>query len=315
MRNKIRILIASVIIAVIVIVIGIFVGTTELNKTSDKKTETAENNSSSKIDSDIEESGEQNSSTKSGEETTDNNAVSDTETTSDSETTEETETPTEPQTTIGDAMEQNPHSDNIDPNKPMVALTFDDGPDGAKTGRLLDALEQYGAHATFFVVGSRIPGDEETIKRASSIGCEIGNHSYSHSKLTALDDAAVANEINSVAETIKSLTGQNIVICRPPYGAIDDRVQAIINAPVILWSIDTRDWETRNAAQTIANIQQNVQDGDIILMHDIHAESIDAAVQIIPWLQEQGYQLVTVSELGYYKRGGLTKDQRYGSIR
>lgn len=301
MKNKIRILIASIIIAVIVIIVGIFVGTTELKESSDKEQTTTEDSSFGET-TDIE--------TESNEETTTDNTTSDSESVSDNNTTQETETSTEIQTT-----ENGNVSNAIDPNKPMVALTFDDGPAGSKTGRLLDALEQYGAHATFFVVGNRIPGDEENIKRAASIGCEVGNHSNSHAKLTSLDDTSVSNEIHPVADTIKSLTGQNIVICRPPYGAIDERVQAIIDAPIILWSIDTRDWETRNAAQTVANIQQNVQDGDIILMHDIHAESVDAAVQIIPWLQQQGYQLVTVSEMAYYKRGGLTKDQRYGSIR
>ncbi|MDE7156622.1 MAG: polysaccharide deacetylase family protein [Lachnospiraceae bacterium] len=306
MKNKIKILIASVIIAVIVIIVGIFVGTTELKESDDKEQNTTEEGSSGETTD---------NETESGKETTADNVTS--ESASDNKTTpQETETQTEAQTTTnGGFVDQNPTSNTIDPNKPMVALTFDDGPAGSKTGRLLDALEQYGAHATFFIVGNRIPGDEENIKRAAAIGCEVGNHSNSHAKLTGLDDISVSNEIHPVAETIKSLTGQNTVICRPPYGAIDERVQAIIDSPIILWSIDTRDWETKNAAQTVANIQQNVQDGDIILMHDIHAESVDAAVQIIPWLQQQGYQLVTVSELAYYKRGGLTKDQRYGSIR
>ncbi|MCI8669133.1 MAG: polysaccharide deacetylase family protein [Lachnospiraceae bacterium] len=308
MKNKIKILIASVIIAVVVILIGIFVGTTELKESADGEQNTTEDSSSGESTT---------AETESGKETTAEDVTSESESTLDNETsTQETETQTEAQTTLsGDFVEQNPVSGTIDPGKPMVALTFDDGPAGSKTGRLLDALEQYGAHATFFIVGNRIPGDEENIKRAAALGCEVGNHSYSHAKLTSLDDASVANEIHSVAETIKSLTGQNTVICRPPYGAVDERVQAVVDAPVILWSIDTRDWETRNAAQTIANIQQNVQDGDIILMHDIHAESVDAAVQIIPWLQQQGYQLVTVSELAYYKRGGLSKNERYGSIR
>lgn len=308
MKNKIKILIASVIVAVIVIITGIFVGTTELKESAGKEQKTTEDSNSGE-NADAE--------TKSGKETTADNVTSDSESSSNDETaSQETETQTEEQTTAnGGFVNQNPVSGTIDPNKPMVALTFDDGPAGSKTGRLLDALEQYGAHATFFIVGNRIPGDEENIKRAAALGCEVGNHSNSHAKLTSLDDASVENEIHPVAETIKSLTGQSTVICRPPYGAVDERVQALIDAPVILWSIDTRDWETRNAAQTIANIQQNVQDGDIILMHDIHAESVDAAVQIIPWLQQQGYQLVTVSELAYYKRGGLSKDERYGSIR
>lgn len=217
--------------------------------------------------------------------------------------------------TTGNTLEQNLCSTNIDPTKPMVALTFDDGPSRATTGRLLDALEAYNAHATFYVVGYNMDGNEDLIQRAARIGCEVGNHTTGHQKLVELDDAGVLNAIEPVVSTVKALTGQKMVTCRPPYGSVDDRVQNLIASPVILWSVDTLDWKTKNTDMVVSNIQQNVSDGDIILLHDIHASSVDAAIRIIPWLQEQGYQLVTVSELAYYKHGGLTLGKRYGAIR
>lgn len=218
------------------------------------------------------------------------------------------------QETTANAGESNPVSTEIDPTKPMVALTFDDGPSDANTGRLLDALKANGAHATFFVVGYNVDGNEAIIQRAAAEGNEIGNHTLNHSKLTSVDDAGLDSEIGGMRQRIIDLTGQSTVVIRPPYGAVDDRVMAHIIDPVILWSIDTEDWKTRNADATIQNIQQNVYDGAIILMHDIHAESVDAAVQIIPWLKEQGYQMVTMSELGYYRRGGLQTGIRYGAL-
>ena len=179
MNNKVRILVASIVIALIVIIVGVFIGNNELKDNSNKESVTSNDNSTT----------DQNETQSSSETTT-----------TIEETTIETETQTEPQTTTHQGISDN----DIDPNKPMIALTFDDGPDGLRTGKLLDALEQNGVRATFFVVGTTIPGDEEIIKRASSIGCEIGNHSQSHKKLTQLDDASIANEIHPLNETLRS---------------------------------------------------------------------------------------------------------------
>lgn len=267
-----------------------------------KEDSTSETNGTTQQHTSSEEDVSQEETTAPGEETT---APGENESDTEETTSDQQETT---------SVQQNVPSGSIDPSKPMVALTFDDGPAGEKTSRLLDALEANGAHATFFVVGEKLDAGQDIIKRAASIGCEIGNHSADHSDLRELDDAGVLNVIQPVAAKIKELTGQNMVICRPPYGAVNERVQALINAPVILWSIDTLDWKTRNVESTVTCIQQNVSDGDVILMHDIHEPSIEAAIQIIPWLKEQGYQLVTVSELGYYKRGGLNIGERYGSI-
>lgn len=333
MTGKIRILIVSVIIGIIVVSAALSFGDFGVSNKEESTTavEVLENSTGDK-----KESTENTTRKQAAEETTQpidetTKTVSETtiETTTIPEnTTEETTTipvtTTEETTTIlaATTVQENTtayipnavQNSTIDPNKPMVALTFDDGPSGANTPRLLDCLEQYGAHATFFVVGENIGGHEDIIQRAYSIGCEIGNHSTTHAKLTTLSNEGISNEIQPVVATIRSLTGQSSVICRPPYGAVNDTVVSVINAPVILWSIDTLDWKTRNADTTVATIQQQVSDGDIILLHDIHQQSVDAAIRIIPWLIDNGYQLVTVSELGYYKQGGLTV-KRYGSIR
>ena len=201
----------------------------------------------------------------------------------------------------------------IDPNKPMIALTFDDGP-AVGTTRILDALEANGQAATFFVVGSNARIYQETIARADELGCEIGNHTYNHPNLTRCTVSEIQSEINSTNDYIRSATGHNATVMRPPYGANNETVRQTVGLPLILWSIDTRDWETRNTQSTINNVLNNVRDGDIILMHDIHASTVDAAVYLIPELVSRGYQLVTVSELAEY-RGGLTAGTNYYSIR
>lgn len=286
MKKRVVILSISIMIALIVEIIGLY-GILQINKKNTKNSANNENETKL-IENDTE-------SEKTGE-------------TESVEATEETETATEEETTTES------HTEEIDPNKPMIALTFDDGPSSENTPRLLEALKEYGAHATFFVVGYNLDGNEDILRQAADQGCEIGNHTLSHSKLTDLDDSALDSEIGGMAEKIKSITGQEVVTIRPPYGAVDDRVMQHINSPIILWSIDTEDWKTRDVNSNIQSIQQNVFDGAIILMHDIHPESVDAAIQVLGWLKDQGYQMVTISELGYYRRGGLRTGVRYGSI-
>lgn len=218
--------------------------------------------------------------------------------------TEETQTQTEPQT-----------EPQIDVNKPMVAITFDDGPNKSTTSIILDALKKHNAHATFFVVGYSIDGNEEILKQMVQQGSQVGNHTAGHKKLTKItDDTEFDNEINSVKNKIIEITNQEVVPLRPPYGEADERVMSKISDPVILWSIDTEDWLTKNPTLVLENVQSNIFDGAIILMHDIYPESAEAAVKVIEWLDSQGYQMVTVSELGEYRRGGLVTGIKYGSL-
>ena len=199
---------------------------------------------------------------------------------------------------------------NIDASKPMVALTFDDGP-GERTGELLAQLEKYNAHATFFMQGKNIPGKEDFVKKMKEIGCELGNHSYDHPQLTKLSADKIANQIGTTNDLIQQAAGSTATVMRPPYGAINDTVRSSVGLPMILWSIDTLDWKTRNAQSSIDTVMNDVQDGDVILMHDIHTESIDAALVLIPKLEEAGYQLVTVSEMAKAKGVALQNGEKY----
>ena len=202
----------------------------------------------------------------------------------------------------------------IDPNKPMIALTFDDGP-SYYTPRILDALEKHGQAATFFVVGYNAARYGETMKRAYDMGCEIGNHSYNHPDLTYKSYSGIVSEMTSTNALIYNATGANATICRTPGGSVNSTVRSAVGMPIIMWSIDTIDWKTRDTWSTVNIVLNNVRDGDIILMHDIHAPTISAAEILIPELVARGYQLVTVSELAQYKGVQMQNGEVYRSFR
>lgn len=186
----------------------------------------------------------------------------------------------------------------IDPEKPMVALTFDDGPSKATT-RILDVLEQYDAHATFFVVGTQLEKFPEITARAVSLGCEIGNHTYGHKNFTKISKDEILDQIGRVNDLVLQAAEYEIRLVRPPYGAgiKDETVKATVTYPLIMWSIDTLDWSTRDTQSTLEAIRKDVQDGSIVLMHDLYDATAAAVETIVPELIEQGYQLVTVSEM------------------
>lgn len=184
----------------------------------------------------------------------------------------------------------------VDPDQPMMALTFDDGP-GPRTEELIKVLKENHARATFFMQGINVSKYPDAIKAMVDADCELGNHSFDHPQLTKLDADGIKKEIGDTNSAISAIVGQSATVMRPPYGAINDDVKANVGLPMILWSIDTLDWKTRDTQQTIDNVLNNAGDGDIVLMHDIHTETVDAAIQLIPKLIEKGYQLVTVSEM------------------
>lgn len=201
-----------------------------------------------------------------------------------------------------------------DPEKPMVALTFDDGP-GAYTMELLESLEKNQARATFFMLGQNVNRYPDAVKKMAEIGCELGNHSYDHPNLANLSAKKIKQQIGDTNTNVLELTGQQVTVMRPPFGSINNKVRENVGLPMILWSIDTLDWQTRNAKKTIKNVMSQVQDGDIILLHDIHAESVAAAKKLIPKLQKAGYQLVTVSELADARGITLEAGEKYGRFR
>ncbi|MGI6069488.1 MAG: polysaccharide deacetylase family protein [Blautia sp.] len=196
--------------------------------------------------------------------------------------------------------------------RPMVALTFDDGP-GERTGELLDCLEKYDAHATFFMQGVNLEkyADQNIPKRMYEIGCELGNHSYDHANMKEVSSEQVQTEFAKVDELVKASAGVETTVVRFPYGSYNETVLSIVNKPSFMWDIDTLDWSTHDADNTYKVVMDNVSDGDIILMHDIHTESVDAALRLIPDLIDAGYKLVTVSEMAEAKGVQLKNDSSY----
>ena len=202
----------------------------------------------------------------------------------------------------------------VDPNKKMVALTFDDGP-SKHTKAIVDCLYKYDSAATFFVVGNRVNSYKSVVKHTYSRGCEIGNHSYSHPLLSGMTSKQITSQINKTDNRIKAITGQKTVLVRVPYGGFNSKVKKAVGKPMIQWSDDTLDWKTRSKKKTVDYVMKHVQDGDIILMHDIHEPTKKAALELIPKLKKKGYQIVTVSELAKYQGYKLKKGTVYYSFR
>ena len=199
----------------------------------------------------------------------------------------------------------------IDRNKPLVALTFDDGPN-ANTSRVLDILEKYNVKATFFVLGTNIKGYEDTILRMKELGMEIGNHMYSHKLMTRLTEEEITSEIKKVDDLVFDIINRYPSLIRPSYGTSNKRMLKIIDRPVIIWDIDTLDWKYHNSTRISNKILDKVSDGDIVLMHDIYSATANSLEITIPKLLDKGYQLVTVSELFYLKEKELKAGKIYG---
>lgn len=198
--------------------------------------------------------------------------------------------------------------------KPMIALTFDDGPNH-NTIRVLDILEKYHIRATFFILGSNILGNEATIERMNQLNMEIGNHMYSHKLLTKLKSSEIKEEIKRVDDQIFSIIHRYPTVVRPSYGTFNRRIRSLIDRPIIIWNIDTLDWKYHSSKNIYRRVMREVDDGDIILMHDIYRATANSLELIIPKLLKDGYQFVTVSELLYYKGLNLEGGKVYSSGR
>ena len=196
---------------------------------------------------------------------------------------------------------------SYDPSKkrPMIALTFDDGP-GEYTETLLDTVEKYNIHVTFFMLGQNVEGRESTIQRMVKLGCEIGNHTWDHPEQTLpnMDLDSVLQEFQKTDDALVKACGQAPTVCRAPYGAITDEQMSAVGKPFFMWSTDSLDWKLMDADADYNQIMNDssLGDGSIILMHDIHEPSVKCATEkLIPALIDQGYKLVTVSELAEAK--------------
>lgn len=199
----------------------------------------------------------------------------------------------------------------IDPQKPMIALTFDDGPHYEYTNNILDALEKYNGVATFFVLGSRAEKNKDIIKRIAEGGNQIGNHTYAHKQLTKLSGKEIIDEITKTSDIVQDIASIRPSILRPTYGNINDNIRLYADAPLILWSIDTLDWKSRNKKKIVDAALKKAKNGDIILMHDIYKSTAMAAEVIIKELVTQDYQLVTIDELYQAKGVDLLKGKVY----
>ena len=181
----------------------------------------------------------------------------------------------------------------------VIALTFDDGP-GPYTAHLLDVLDQYGAKATFFLIGSKVSSQANVVRSIHARGHQLGNHSWSHPELPKLPVDQIAGEIDRTNDAIKQATGVTPAILRPPYGAVNGVVLEQLRLrgmSSILWSVDTRDWADRNSDIVCSRAVAGARPGAVILMHDIHQTSVGAVPCILSALKQQGYSFVTVQGL------------------
>ena len=200
----------------------------------------------------------------------------------------------------------------IDPEKPMLAITFDDGPAGSLTETILDHAKDKQMHFTFFVLGTRVRRNQELVVRMAEEGHEIGSHGYDHqNKLTKLSAETMAQQLEWTAAVVEEYTGQRPTLLRPPSGAINDETAARVDVPIIMWSVDTADWKYRDADRLEQYILDHAKDGAIILMHDIHKTTVEGAMRAVDRLVEAGYQLVTVSEMFEYRGIALEPGQIY----
>jgi len=194
--------------------------------------------------------------------------------------------------------QQNPYG--VDPKKPMIALTFDDGP-SKHTWTIVDALKAHNARATFFLLGSEIATHQAAIDYVLDNHNEVGSHSYHHKNLTKLaSETEILDQIRPVDAELQAQHDYTPTLFRVPYGAKNEQVEAILKAegkPMIGWSVDPYDWKVRDKDKVVQHVLNSVQDGDIVLMHDIYAPTAQAVAELVPALQERGFQLVTVSEL------------------
>ena len=219
------------------------------------------------------------------------------------------------QQAAADAAAQQSGGRQIDPSRPMVALTFDDGPQPSVGNRIMDCLAQYGGKATFFMVGDRVAGHKTEVQRMVAEGHEVANHTMNHKYLQKLGAAEIQAQVTKCNDAIEAACGVRPKIMRLPGGNHNAAVLANTHMPMIQWNIDTLDWKTKNAQKTVDAVLNHVKDGDIILMHELYSQSGDAALQIIPELTNRGYQLVTVSELAAAKGHTLQAGKLYSQFR
>lgn len=180
--------------------------------------------------------------------------------------------------------------------KKLISFTFDDGPSNY-TLELLDVLNQFNANATFFLTGYNIKIRNSVVLDMYNRGFEIGNHTIDHSRLTRFNCEKISEKLERNNEIVKNITDFDMKLVRPPYGAVDDKTLACISYPAILWSVDSRDWESRNTEMIVTEVLSNIKEGDVVLFHDLYPTTIEAIKVLLPILYADNYKVVSVSEL------------------
>ena len=202
-----------------------------------------------------------------------------------------------------------------DKTKKHIALTFDDGPSKTNTKIVLDALEKHKAKATFMVVGQNVnKGTADLLKREVELGCEIGNHSYSHANFKKISQKKIKSELKKTDDAVKKYTGSKPTVIRTPYGASSKSVLKCFDRPNIFWSVDTLDWKYRDTDRLVKYVSKNAKDGGIVLMHDIHKSTAKAVDRILKSLEKQGFETVTVTELSAINNVPMKAGKTYSSL-
>lgn len=198
--------------------------------------------------------------------------------------------------------------------KKLVALTFDDGPSRETTPRLLDILKEKAAVATFFELGMRADGEPDITKRIFEEGHEVGSHTMGHRNLVELPDGDIEWEIKEAESTFERLLGHKVPLTRVPYGNTNEKVREVTGTPLVYWSVDTKDWESKDSGKVVEETMRSVSDGAIVLYHDIYPSTVDAIPAVIDELRGQGYEFVTVSELSELRGVEMKKGETYSKF-
>ena len=183
--------------------------------------------------------------------------------------------------------------------RPVVALTFDDGPNASSTPILLDGLKERKVRATFFLIGENVEKgeNEKIVKRMYEEGHLIGNHTYTHCNLSKLETGEAKKELEQTDTVIEKITGKQPAFARAPYGELPVDSEQDLSRIYIGWTVDPLDWMTEDAGAVVKTVVEEINPGDIILLHDCYPSSVQAAIRIVDLLQGKGYEFVTVDHL------------------
>lgn len=211
---------------------------------------------------------------------------------------------TEVQTNPVSSLEPNEEMDTMgspeekeDQEIKKIALTFDDGPHPVYTERMLEVLEEAEVPATFFLLGQNIEGQEKIVREIAKKGHLIGNHTFHHVQITGLSKEQACEEIEETNKLIEELTGTGTEYVRPPFGTWNEGLESSLDLIPVMWTIDTKDWTTKNVDSIVNHVVKNAGENDIILMHDSYQSTVQATERIIRLLKADGFEFVTVDEV------------------